>query len=141
MENNSTEFNYETEQSENVNIRQQVELYLIHWKWFVLGIFLSLLVAFLYLRYSSPIYKASALIMLKDDYRGGAANELSILSDLTFGGKDNVENELHVLDSRTLSEKTVKKLNLHITYFSEGRDRKSTRLNSSHVRISYAVFC
>src|SRR5690606_372735 len=28
-------------------------------------------------------------------------------------------------------------------YFSEneGRDRKSTRLNSSHVKISYAVFC
>src|SRR5690606_39851022 len=24
---------------------------------------------------------------------------------------------------------------------SEGRDRKSTRLNSSHVKISYAVFC
>src|SRR3989442_8491076 len=24
---------------------------------------------------------------------------------------------------------------------TEGRDRKSTRLNSSHVRISYAVFC
>src|SRR5436305_9559657 len=24
---------------------------------------------------------------------------------------------------------------------SGGRDRKSTRLNSSHVRISYAVFC
>src|SRR5690554_6982909 len=27
----------------------------------------------------------------------------------------------------------------HLTY--EGADRKSTRLNSSHVRISYAVFC
>src|SRR5690554_5455271 len=25
--------------------------------------------------------------------------------------------------------------------FKEGEDRKSTRLNSSHVRISYAVFC
>src|SRR5690554_7776491 len=25
--------------------------------------------------------------------------------------------------------------------YSEGLDRKSTRLNSSHVRISYAVFC
>src|SRR5690606_41649031 len=24
---------------------------------------------------------------------------------------------------------------------AEGRDRKSTRLNSSHVKISYAVFC
>src|SRR6266498_4710167 len=25
--------------------------------------------------------------------------------------------------------------------FEHGQDRKSTRLNSSHVRISYAVFC
>src|SRR5690606_40668939 len=27
------------------------------------------------------------------------------------------------------------------TNFSTGLDRKSTRLNSSHVKISYAVFC
>src|SRR3989442_9392299 len=34
---------------------------------------------------------------------------------------------------------------LHFERFADGfemqRDRKSTRLNSSHVRISYAVFC
>src|SRR5690554_7594255 len=29
----------------------------------------------------------------------------------------------------------------HRTGITAGRDRKSTRLNSSHVRISYAVFC
>src|SRR3989442_2595640 len=28
-----------------------------------------------------------------------------------------------------------------VTEFEVPRDRKSTRLNSSHVRISYAVFC
>src|SRR5690606_40909841 len=28
-----------------------------------------------------------------------------------------------------------------LTQSSSGRDRKSTRLNSSHVKISYAVFC
>src|SRR5690606_40232502 len=28
-----------------------------------------------------------------------------------------------------------------LAYFREGGDRKSTRLNSSHVKISYAVFC
>src|SRR5690606_41472265 len=27
------------------------------------------------------------------------------------------------------------------TWWRPGRDRKSTRLNSSHVKISYAVFC
>src|SRR5690554_7644358 len=29
----------------------------------------------------------------------------------------------------------------HIQWLDAGQDRKSTRLNSSHVRISYAVFC
>src|SRR3989442_11604254 len=28
-----------------------------------------------------------------------------------------------------------------VTTIQQGADRKSTRLNSSHVRISYAVFC
>src|SRR3712207_8943374 len=29
----------------------------------------------------------------------------------------------------------------HTGFWSMGRDRKSTRLNSSHANISYAVFC
>src|SRR5436305_8704409 len=29
----------------------------------------------------------------------------------------------------------------HLVVLGQQRDRKSTRLNSSHVRISYAVFC
>src|SRR5438874_7410137 len=34
-----------------------------------------------------------------------------------------------------------KAFNILVIYFSPSRDRKSTRLNSSHVEISYAVFC
>src|SRR5690606_41821155 len=30
---------------------------------------------------------------------------------------------------------------IHCLTYSDGLDRKSTRLNSSHVKISYAVFC
>src|SRR5690554_7149843 len=38
--------------------------------------------------------------------------------------------------------KAFKELNYTIVSFdAPGQDRKSTRLNSSHVRISYAVFC
>src|SRR3989442_2844704 len=35
----------------------------------------------------------------------------------------------------------MKKVEKYIPGFSANIDRKSTRLNSSHVRISYAVFC
>src|SRR5258708_8642527 len=36
---------------------------------------------------------------------------------------------------------TEKTINEVIIFLSEGKDRKSTRLNSSHQIISYAVFC
>src|SRR5690606_13896588 len=35
----------------------------------------------------------------------------------------------------------LKQTLLHFTKEMFGKDRKSTRLNSSHVKISYAVFC
>src|SRR3989442_4942750 len=41
-------------------------------------------------------------------------------------------DELTTLLTRALAERPL---------LEEGADRKSTRLNSSHVRISYAVFC
>ena len=51
----------------NFNIKEEVVKYLKHWKWFVLGIFVALLVAFLYLRYTVANYKAVATILVKDD--------------------------------------------------------------------------
>src|SRR5690625_6089323 len=39
------------------------------------------------------------------------------------------------------SEKKSLKISLHHQDNSTQKDRKSTRLNSSHVAISYAVFC
>src|SRR5690606_40094383 len=35
----------------------------------------------------------------------------------------------------------VRRVNVRPLKFDAARDRKSTRLNSSHVKISYAVFC
>src|SRR5436305_4329590 len=37
--------------------------------------------------------------------------------------------------------KWVDKVRINPGNYADSKDRKSTRLNSSHVRISYAVFC
>src|SRR5690606_16033471 len=116
------DFQEKEKENQSINLQEQLARYLYHWKWFVLGVVLSLSIAYIYLRYATPVYQADALIMLKDDYRGGASNELSVLSELGIGGsKDNVENEMEVLKSRTLSEKTVEKLKFNISYYVEGR--------------------
>src|SRR5207249_6435537 len=46
-----------------------------------------------------------------------------------------------VRDEKTVLDSTFSKDFKTVRAFSEEEDRKSTRLNSSHVSISYAVFC
>src|SRR5690625_4101928 len=44
-------------------------------------------------------------------------------------------------DGNVLGKKELNKRDASATPFNQEKDRKSTRLNSSHVAISYAVFC
>ncbi|WP_281310496.1 GumC family protein [Flavobacterium flavigenum] len=105
-----------------VNLREQLDKYLIHWKWFILSVFLCLVLAFLYLRYTTTNYVASTSILVKDEKKGGMLSELSAFADLGMGGslKSNVDNEIEILKSRTLVESTIKDLNLNVALFVEG---------------------
>src|SRR5690554_7366231 len=49
----------------------------------------------------------------------------------------SVEELIELISENIFSEITIHSK----SWFTDVRDRKSTRLNSSHVRISYAVFC
>ena len=106
-----------------LNIKEVVLKYISNWKWFVLGVFLSFLCAYVYLRYSIPQYKADAKILVKDDRKGGLASELSAFSDLSMLAnlKSNVDNEIEVITSRTLIERTIKSLGLEFQYLNIGR--------------------
>src|SRR5690606_40367030 len=63
-------------------------------------------------------------------------SEITVLDDLK--SKVVVGQTLEVLEQAGIQIEASHDL-MH--YRVPGRDRKSTRLNSSHVKISYAVFC
>jgi tyrosine-protein kinase Etk/Wzc len=119
MENNILNENSE----QNFQISDIVGQYASHWKWFLLGACVSLSIAFIYLRYTIPQYKASTTILVKDEKKGGMLSELSAFSDMGLGGgmKSNLDNELEILKSRTLVESTVKKMNLNIALIVDGK--------------------
>lgn len=120
--NNNQELLQENHESD-FSIREQVEKYLAHWKWFLFTIVIALSCAFIYLRYATPLYRANATILVKDDKKGGLASEFSALSDLGMlgGAKSNVDNEVEVLKSRTLIYNTVEELKLNAHYIDHGR--------------------
>ena len=121
------------------SIREELDKYLFYWRWFIVSALACLVVAFLYLRYATPIYSASTTILVKDDKKGGLASEFSGLSEIGLLGKakSNVDNEIEILKSRTLIEKAVKELRLNYIYIKEGIVKAPEIYNGSEVIIDF----
>jgi len=134
MENNMLNENSE----QDFQIRAVVDQYASHWKWFVLGVFVSLFGAYLYLRYTVPQYRAATTILVKDEKKGGLSSELSAFADMGIGGgKSNLDNEIEILKSRTLVESTVRKMNLNIAFVVEGKILSSNLYKKAPILINY----
>ncbi len=65
------------------NIRKR---YLPYWPFFILFTFLSIAGAFLYLRYTNPIYQTNARLLVQDDKKGVDASKVLDALDV-FGEK------------------------------------------------------
>lgn len=134
MENNMLNENSE----QDFQIRAIIDQYLSHWKWFVLGALISLSVAYLYLRYTIPQYRASTTILMKDEKKGGLSSELAAFSDMGLGGgKNNIDNEMEILKSRTLIESTVRKMNLNISFVMEGQIISTDLFKDSPILVDF----
>ena len=99
---------------DSVVIKNKINLYLIHWKYFVLSGLICLLFAVVYLKSAAKIYQTTAKIKILDN-----SKELNISFDaLTMLGKTaiNLENEIEVLKSNRLLETVVDDLNLETYY-------------------------
>ena len=108
---------------DDFNLREIVEKYSTYWKWFLLGLLMSLFLAFVFLRYSKDQYKVSSTIFINDKDSGGLSTEISAFEDLGVLGdekKTSIINEIGVLNSRSLIEKVVKDLAINVTYFYDG---------------------
>lgn len=113
---------------DGINIRNEIEKYLIHWKWFVLGVLAAIGIAFIYLRYSTPNFVANASILIKDNKKAGLSTELEAFKDLGIvggGSMNNTDNEIEILKSRKIIGNVVDALNLEVSYYVSGRVIKS----------------
>ena len=65
---NNNEFFSGIENNENtINLRDELDKYLQYWRLFVVSAVIFLILAFLYLRYTTPVYLAKGEILIKDN--------------------------------------------------------------------------
>ena len=114
----------EEEENATFNTIQEIEKYLRNWKWFFLSVSIAIILAFIYLRYATPSYSASASILIKDNQKSGISQELSAIADLGIvgmGSVNNIDNEIHVINSRRIVGRVVDSLLLNVSYVIKGR--------------------
>ena len=127
MEENKTQ-NLELENIQEEDERSFFDLQAIlmtlvlNWKWFVLSVLLCLGLAFLYLRYATPIYQATAKLLIKDENNSGRARSSIDMTNLgMITNNYGIDNEMEILASRSLAAQAVRDLKLYVTYKSEGK--------------------
>ena len=98
----------------------------LNWKWFVLSLIVCLGLAFIYIRYSTPVWQADAKLLIKDDdsnsSSGGRNNDL-LQSSSTLGlisGSNGIDNEMEILSSHLLAEGAINDLKLYVNYSAKG---------------------
>ena len=128
------------EASDTVHIKQELEKYWWHWRWFFAAVFIALLGAFFFLRYSTPHYSATTSILIKDNQKSGISKELEAFKDMGIvggGSVNNPDNEMEIIKSRKIIGAVVDSLNLTTVYYEEGRFKSAERYEDTPIAVRF----
>ena len=129
-----------TRTNNNSNIRQQQTDYLRlqdlfalcigKWKWFVLSLIVFIGLAVVYLLITPPVYTRSTSLLIKEDGKKGTSSftsEMNAFAEMgLFAANTNVNNELISIQSPDVILEVIRRLNLDVTYKTDGQFHKET---------------
>ena len=106
---------------------------LSYWPFFVTSLAIALSIAYSYLRYTEPVYRVNAMLLVK----GTEKSPMSKLLDETdlFNTDKNVANEIVILASYDMIYKTLQQLNLNVSYYHKGQVRNIELYNESPIKV------
>lgn len=120
---NNTELNNnipQYQEEETLDLKMIIIKILSYWYLFVIGVFVALVIGFIYNRYTPRVYQTSASVYIKEDKMG--IDPTSMMTGLTFKSNINIDNEIGILQSFSLKERTIKELDFfNVSYYLKGR--------------------
>jgi uncharacterized protein involved in exopolysaccharide biosynthesis len=77
--------------------------------------------------------------MVKDERKGGLQSEMTAFADLGLmtGIKNSVDNEIEIIKSRNIVEKSIRKLNFNVDFFTEGRVKTIELYKDNPIEVSF----
>ncbi len=114
-----TSFSQRTNEEQSIDIKQLIYTFLDHWYLFAICVLVALIVGFLINRYSANVYQTTGTVLIKEDR--STFDATSIMTNMSYGNYQNVDNEIAILKSYSLTDRVIRKMNLEVTYMEKGR--------------------
>lgn len=109
------------EEQSSATLRENLSRYIAKWPLFLICIVLSVSAGIFYTRYTVPKYIATSSFLIKGAEGGGPVSNDLIESSLQGKRVVNLNNEMLLISSGSLMERTVAKNNFNVSYFAKGR--------------------
>ena len=119
---------------EKIDIKALFKKFISYWYYFILSISICVFVAWGINRYTRPVYKVSATILIEDEKN--QSDQVIEIVDI-MGGDANLANQKQILKSFPLAEMTIKKLNLGVSYFKHGLIRTVNQYKNSPFKVEF----
>ena len=126
-------------EEQTIDIKQLLFTALHYWYLFVIAVAVALVISFIINRYSTKIYQTSGTVLIKEG-RGGY-DATSIMTSSSFGNYQNIDNEIAVLKSYSLTDRVIKKMGIEVTYMEKGHFASSELYKTSPFFVSLSVVC
>lgn len=95
--------------------------YLSYWKWFLLSLIISFLIAFIYIKFTLPVYKIETSILFQDSQKGSGSSATNAFNGMgLITQRSNVDNEMEMLGSSLIADKVVRELENYTSYYQKG---------------------
>ncbi|KQC29327.1 GumC family protein [Flagellimonas eckloniae] len=124
-------------QLESKDLKQFISTYTKHWKYFILSGIFCLVGAYLFIRYATPEYKAQGSIQIIDEKGSSTGLDLFKELDLLSSGKNNVEDEIQIIKSRSSLIEVVKELGLNVTILEMGNIKNSELYSNPPINLNF----
>jgi tyrosine-protein kinase Etk/Wzc len=126
------------EKESNFDLKAELFKYLAFWKWMLFGFIVGGLIAFLYNRYTIPLYRTEASMMVLSENDNNISNALpSGGGGILTIGDNSLDNQIVTLKSKRLVEKVVDELDHNISYFVEGNVITTESYKNSPILIRF----
>lgn len=113
---------------ETIDLKELLLMALRNWKTIILSTFLTLVLAVLYIMFATPIYEVNSSIIIQDQSNSGSSGmgmAASAASGMMggidmgslFSSSSSFDNELEILQSRSITLSTIEELDLYSSYY------------------------